>query len=551
MAIKRRCLEAGDKLLDGEYEILKVIQSSGMANVYLVIDTNLGKQWCLKEILKSEAGKNEVEYRMLIQESVILKKLNHTNIPRITTIKDSGDSKFIIMDYIQGRSVKDLILEKGRIDQSMAVSILLQVCKVLAYLHNRKNPIFYRDLKPDNIMVQDTEGTIKLVDFGTAVIISEGNETIVDNLGTAGFAAPEQRTGAKYDLRSDIYAFGRTMYYMLTGINPFVEKKGVSLTPIREVDSSLSKGLEVIIEKCTKVNPDERYQTIEEVTYALENYKSLDSDYIKKLQRKVKMTVGLFITSIIFFCMSFIASQVDNSKIDESYLKGLEIAKQSNNVSDYISAIEYKPLELEPYDSLITCIKQDGVFSKQEEKELLNLVNPNILDIKKEKGFADLAYSIGKLYWFFYEGGDSDIISYSWFKDAIDNGSSKNDAMVFYTLSSFKKNIAMSIKESSDSGMYKEYWVNLLEAKNVDSGEIVELQLYNSIADAIISYSYRLRTDGVEKEDILKEIYSMKSFISGYAPISDKSKELFNVLKKKVSVLEEKVNVAYSLGGNS
>jgi len=546
--VKRKSLSVGDFILNGKYEIVKVIHTSGMANVYLVSDKNLHKQWCLKEIVKSEAGKNMVEYRSLLQEANIMKSLNHSSIPRIVTIEEDGDSIFIIMDYVNGMSVKDWLIRKGAVKQSVVVNWMKQVCGVLIYLHNRKHPIFYRDMKPDNIMIQE-DGNIKVLDFGISVVITSKNATITEALGTKGYAAPEQKKkGSKYDLRSDIFALGRTMYYMLTGLNPSII--GDNLKPIREINSSLSMGLEVIIDKCTRENPDERYQSVEEVLYALKNYETLDSDYRDKIRRKVNISVGLFLTSIFLFITSFIPLGMNNSQIGRIYDKNLDIAIQTGRTSDYLEAIKYKPLIIGPYEGLIDSFKVDGVFTKEEESSLLDLISPNLSDLKKDKNYGKLAYSIGKLYWFYYEGNDGDIVSSKWFKEAIDKGYNKEDAKVYYDLSNFKKNISMSIAESSDSGMYIEYWNNLMEAKDIDSGEIVELQLYNSIADAISSYSYRLKTDGVSKEDIDKEIKDINSFLSGYSPISDKAKELFDSLSNKSKVLQEKVNVAFSIGGN-
>ena len=138
MAIKtkRKSLEVGSMVLNNKYEVLKVIHTSGMANVYLVSDKSLNKQWCLKEIIKSEAGKNMVEYRSLLQEANIMKSLNHSSIPRIVTIEEEGDSIFIVMDYVDGLSIKDWLLRKGSVTQSVAVNWMKQVCGVLIYLHN-------------------------------------------------------------------------------------------------------------------------------------------------------------------------------------------------------------------------------------------------------------------------------------------------------------------------------------------------------------------------------------------------------------------------------
>lgn len=544
---KRKALSVGATVLNGKYEILKVLHTSGMANVYLVSDKNLNKQWCLKEIVKSEAGRNMVEYRSLIQEANIMKSLNHSSIPRIVTIEDDGDSIFIIMDYVYGLSVKDWLLRKGTIKQSVVVNWMKQVCGVLIYLHNRKHPIFYRDMKPDNIMIQE-DGNIKVLDFGISVVITSKDDVIKEALGTKGYAAPEQKKrGVKYDLRGDIFALGRTMYYMLTGLNPSII--GDNLRPIREINSSLSMGLEVIIDKCTKENPDERYQSVEEVLYALKNYEKLDSSYRDKARRKVNTTIGCFMFSVFLSITSFIPLGLHNSQLGSLYEKNLDIARQTGRSSDYIEAIKYKPLELEPYSGLIDSFKIDGVFTKDEESQLLGLISPNLSDIKKDKAYGKLAFNIGKLYWFYYSGDDGDTVSTKWFKESIDKGYNVEEAKVYYDLGNFKKNISMSIAESSDSGMYKEYWDNLIEAKKSDSGEIVELQIYNSIANAISSYSYRLKSDGVPKKDIDDEISNINTFLSVYSPISDKAKQLFKNLSEISSTLQEKVDAAYSIGG--
>lgn len=547
--VKRSLLKVGDCVLNGKYEILKIIHTSGMANVYLVSDKNLNKQWCLKEIVKSEAGRNMVEYRSLLQEANIMKSLNHASIPRIVTIEEEGDSIFIIMDYVHGLSVKDWLVKKGSIKQSVVVNWMKQVCGVLIYLHNRKHPIFYRDMKPDNIMIQE-DGNIKVLDFGISVVITSQNDTIREALGTKGYAAPEQkRRGEKYDLRSDIYALGRTMYYMLTGLNPSII--GDNLKPIREINSSLSMGLEVIIDKCTKENPDDRYQTVEEVLYALKNYETLDGSYRSKARRKVTITLSCFATSLFLFITSFIPLGLNKAQIGSLYEKNLEVAKQTGRTSDYVNAIQYKPLVLEPYKGLIDSFKVDGVFSKDEEDKLLGLISPNLSDIKKKNEYGELAFNIGKLYWFYYEGDDGDVVSSKWFKESLDKGYSEKESKLFYDLSNFKKIISMSIEESSDAGMYKEYWNNLMEAKKIDSGEIVELQLYNAIANAISSYSYRLKTDGVPKASLDSEIKNINKFLSVCTPISDKAKSLVSELQSVIGTLQEKVDAAYSLGGDN
>ena len=142
---KRSHLNSGDLVLGGKYEILKCIHSKGMANVYLVQDTTLGKQWCLKEIRKSQAGRKNIEYISLLQEAKILRSLNNERIPRITMIEEDGDSLFVIMDFLDGVTLKDFVTEKGRIPEEMDVKLMVQIVQIVGYLHsesNNKKPIF-------------------------------------------------------------------------------------------------------------------------------------------------------------------------------------------------------------------------------------------------------------------------------------------------------------------------------------------------------------------------------------------------------------------------
>lgn len=544
---KRRSLSIGDTILNGKYEVLKVMHTSGMANVYLVQDSNLKKQWCLKEIIKSEAGRDNVEYYSLLRESNIMKRLNHSSIPRIVTMEEDGDTLFIVMDYVDGLSIKDWLTNKGIIKQSVAVNWVKQVCGILIYLHNRKEPIIYLDLKPENIMIQE-DGNIKVLDFGISHVTKEGYYIVTQPLGTKGYAPPEQRkVGNKVDARSDIYALGKTLYHMLTGIHPGIVKG--ELKPLKEVNSNLSMGLEVIINKCIQKDPKDRYQTVEEVLYDLKNFEKLDIEYKKGVKRKISITLGLFVTSLMLICFSFIPLGVHNIQQGSLYTDKVELAYQTGRTADYIEAIKLKPLEIEPYGGLIDSFKTDGVFSKEEEQEFLNLINTNLKELKSRRNYGELAYNIGKLYWFYYDGSDGDTVSNRWFLEAIESGYEVEEAQLYYDLGNFKKTVSMSIIESEDGGIYIEYWNNLMKAKKVDSGEIMELHIYNCIADAIDIYAYRLNVDGVPKSDIDSEISGIKRYINSFTPTSERSVELYNNLVSKSKGLQEKADIAYSKGG--
>ena len=548
--LKRSIFKSGDTVLNGKYEVLKVIHSSGMSNVYLVSDNNLNKQWCLKEIRKSEAGKNQLEYRSLLREANIMKSLNHSNIPRITTIEEDGDSIFIVMDYVDGMSIKSWLVRKGKINQKVAINWMKQITQVVMYLHNRKQPIFYRDMKPDNVMIQ-SDGNIKLLDFGISIVMKENENSIVikEALGTPGYAAPEQsKKGNKCDLRADIYSMGKTLYYMLTGINPSRIPKGTELKPVRMVDSSISIGLEKIIKKCTEPNPDDRYQTCEELLYALQNIVTLEEDYISSIKRKCVLVTSMFFTSIVLLISSIIPYNLYKNQQKEEYDRLLTVAQQSGREEDYVSVLEINSDDVTPYLGYIESMKVDGVFSKEEENTFLNYVNPNIETLKEHTDYGSLAYNIGKLYWFYYSGENEDegmITSVRWFKDALDSGYEIELSNVYYQLGSFKRGISAAVAESSDSGMYKDYWNNLIKVKEVDSGELVNLQLNATIANCINSYAYNLKRDGVPYKNIQKEIQDLNTFVSSYSPNIEKASVMFESLKSTLKQLPSRVETVY------
>lgn len=549
---KRSVLSCGDKILNGRYEILKVIHSSGMSNVYLVSDSNLNKQWCLKEIRKSEAGRDQVEYFSLLQEANIMKSLNHTSIPRITTIEQDGDSIFIIMDYVDGMSVKSWLMRKGKISQDVVVSWMKQITQVVMYLHNRKQPIFYRDMKPDNVMIQG-DGNIKLLDFGISVVIKESGQVIEKALGTDGYAAPEQRRrGNVCDLRSDIYAMGKTMYYMLTGINPSQIPKDTPLRSVREVDSSISIGLEQIVNKCIQENPDDRYQSCEELLYALQNYKTLDTKYRNSIRRKCTTVLILFLSSIFILITSLIPLNLYNNQQEKEYARLTTVAEQSGKAEDYEAVLDVNALTIKPYLGYIDAIKVDGVFTKEEEADLLGYINPNLEELKLQQDYGALAFSMGKLYWFYYQGNSQEegmITSVKWFEGAKVSGYEPELAEVYYQLGTFKRNISVSVTESADAGMYKDYWDNLIKAKEVDNGELVNLQLNLAISSCISTYAYNLKVDGVTYEELTTEIESLQKYINTYTPSLEKAQTSYDSLVQTVSGLSDKVNSVYGVGG--
>lgn len=177
--------------------------------VYLVMDTHLNKNWALKEVRKDGIKDYEVVKQGLIVETNMLKKLSHHSLPRIVDIIDQEGVFYVVMDFIEGQPLSEVLLEYGAQPQDIVVEWAKQLCDVLNYLHTRNPPIIYRDMKPANVMLKP-EGNITLIDFGIAREFKEQNLADTTCLGTRGYAAPEQFGGrGQTDARTDIFVWVR------------------------------------------------------------------------------------------------------------------------------------------------------------------------------------------------------------------------------------------------------------------------------------------------------------------------------------------------------
>ena len=286
-------------IIDERYEILKEIGRGGMSIVYLAMDNRLKKSLVVKDIRKRAESDNEMLVNSLVVEANMLKRLDHGALPRIYDVIDRQGEIYVVMDYIEGESLKEKLNRERTAAPNEVIDWAKQLSDVLGYLHTRKpNPIIYRDMKPDNIMLTP-EGKIKLIDFGIAREFKNENTTDTTNLGTKGYAAPEQLSGKQTDTRTDIYSLGLTLYYLVTGKT--LSDPPYELRPIRTWNPSLPEGLEHIIAKCTQAEPGNRYQSCEELAYDLQNINKLTQGYKRKLYKKLAV---FMIPAVLFLGFS-------------------------------------------------------------------------------------------------------------------------------------------------------------------------------------------------------------------------------------------------------
>ena len=259
-----------------KYRIVKLIGSGGMANVYLGIDMNTGLNVAIK-ILKPEYSSDEEFIRRFDSEAKAVASLDHSNIVKVFGVGHEGQFRYIVEEYVEGITVKDLINQNGHLDWRNAVPIVIQISLALDYAHQKG--IVHRDIKPQNILIS-RDKVSKITDFGIARAASSTTITMTGGvIGSVHYFSPEQARGSKVGPQSDIYSIGVTLFEMVTGRVPFDGESNVSIAVkhLQENPPSASsmmqgipQGLDAIINKCMQKSPERRYQTMRQLVDELD-----------------------------------------------------------------------------------------------------------------------------------------------------------------------------------------------------------------------------------------------------------------------------------------
>ena len=266
------------KMLDNRYEILEKIGTGGMAVVYKARCHRLNRLVAVK-ILKEELAGDEEFRRRFKAESQAVAMLSNPNIVNVYDVSKSGNIEYIVMELIDGITLKQYINRKGLLNWKETLHFATQIVKALSHAHSCG--IIHRDIKPHNIMILK-DGSVKVADFGIARIMSDQNTLTQEALGSVHYISPEQAKGAPVDARSDLYSLGVVMYEMLTSRLPFVGDSPVSVAiqhisaiPLmpREINADIPVGLEEITMHAMEPNIDQRYANAEEMLADLEKFR--------------------------------------------------------------------------------------------------------------------------------------------------------------------------------------------------------------------------------------------------------------------------------------
>ena len=276
------------KMLDNRYEILEVIGQGGMAVVFKAKCHRLNRLVAIK-VLKPDLADDADFRRRFHDESQAVAMLSHPNIVSVYDVSRGGDLEYIVMELIDGITLKQYMERRGQLNWREALHFITQIMRGLSHAHSRG--IIHRDIKPHNIMVL-RDGSVKVADFGIARVASGGHSTLTQEaLGSVHYISPEQARGSHIDARSDLYSAGVVLYEMITGRLPFEGDTPVSvaiqhinsipLSP-REIDPSIPEALEAITMKAMAPDPDNRYRSADEMLADLEEFRknpNINFDY--------------------------------------------------------------------------------------------------------------------------------------------------------------------------------------------------------------------------------------------------------------------------------
>ena len=524
-------LEIGS-VVNGTYKILNVIGQGGMSVVYLAMNERANKQWAIKEIRNDGIQNFEVVKQGLIVETDMLKKLDHPNLPRIIDVIDKKDTFLIVMDYIEGKPLNNMLKEYGAQSQEYVIEWARQLCHVLGYLHSRVPPIIYRDMKPSNVMLKP-DGNVMLIDFGTAREFKRGSVEDTTCLGTQGYAAPEQFGGhGQTDGRTDIYCLGATLYHLVTGHNPAAPP--YEMYPIRSWDPNLSTGLEEIILKCTQKNPADRYQNCNELLYALDHYNELD-DTFRSAQKKKMITFSTCVGLTLLFGLGCLFGTVrENIQKSRSYESYLEQAQSRTTLSEkseyYTKAISLNPGDSEGYLTMLEDYLSDEEFSPEEVTAVTeaysarNGSRTNISLLKKDQdGYAEFCFQLGIDYFFKFKGTAGKTAAQTWFHKAAASTSKTMDpqkrkrAELYSRIGSYYEALGKEDPsgENENTG-YSKYFKDLEELNQNEpihmGNTTTALTLYNEIASQISQNALNFMSlGGVTEEEMKTQISKIEA----------------------------------------
>ena len=391
------------KRLDGRYEIHELLGVGGMAYVYKAYD-NIEKRWVAIKILKEELAGNSDFLRRFRNESKAIAVLSHPNIVKVYDVSFGDRIQYIVMEYIDGITLKQYIEQQGEIKWREALYFTVQILRALQHAHEKG--IIHRDIKPQNIMLLE-DGTIKVTDFGIARFSQAETQTMTDKaIGSVHYIAPEQARGGYINDKADIYSVGVMLYEMLTGQLPFVADNAVSVaimqmqaepTPPSRINPSIPKGLEEITMHAMEKNPAQRFPSAADMLEDVERFRR-NPEIVFHYGEQVDRAYAGTSADIYGNVQQNAAPQKynDNYEYEEEYVRSKNGARASNIIKGIVAAV------------IVVALVVGGIFGWRYFQNLMastnttsdEIVLPNFVgkiyasDIEGNSEYANLTFEI-------------------------------------------------------------------------------------------------------------------------------------------------------------
>lgn len=377
-------LSKGQKIND-RYEIIKTIGEGGMANVYLANDTILDRKVAIK-VLRGDLSNDEKFIRRFKREALSVSNLSHPNIVEVYDVGEEDGNYYIVMEYIEGKTLKQLLQKRGALTLNEVIDIMTQLTDGLAHAHEAY--IIHRDIKPQNIMIEDN-GLVKITDFGIAMALNSTQLTQTNSvMGSVHYLPPEQANGKGSTVKSDIYSLGILMYELLTGSVPFKGDTAVEIAlkhmkekipSIRKQNPTIPQSVENIVLKATAKNPKNRYDNVRDMYKDLQT--ALQRDNEKRLVYEYPEN-DLEETKVIPQVTKEIKQVIDKptAKEEDSEDNSVLKEKDEKNKLPIILAVVL----------LGTLIVLAGVYLLITSKDVKEVKVPNVVGLTTEKAIKKI-----------------------------------------------------------------------------------------------------------------------------------------------------------------
>lgn len=548
-------------VVDGKYKILDKIGQGGMSLVYLAVNEKVNKKWAVKEIRK-DVGKNYGAVKQsMTAELDLLKCLSHPNLPSIVDVIEEDENFLIVMDYIEGKSLSEILKIYGAQPQEKVILWSKQLCDVLEYLHTQNPPIIYRDMKPANVMLKP-DGNVILIDFGAARTFKdeEANDTVW--LGTRGYAAPEQYGGSgQTDARTDIYGLGATMYHLVTGHHP--GKPPYEMYPIRIWNRALSSGLEKIIQKCTRKNPRERYRSCADLKQDLEHCQKIT--FLCKGKKNLFLSaVSASILASIAAAGAFMAERNQKNRAYEQYLMDAKsLMDKEEQFLAYEKAIRMLPRRGEAYLELMDrCFLDDYVLTTEEDEKLRSILgaasgnektNENYLR-SNTKAYEAFSYKAAMAYYYYFQNGTNNKSGALKWLEVVEEASTLKPSIVergrrLKKIAEYYSGIGVQRPEGDEGTTYLEYWNdmvqltdgNLVQADNVRTA----LVMYEEFISQMYRHCLQFQHAQVTKEEMEKQIVKIENRLNSDIPKDEAFKDEIQAIQKNIGRVRRLMDAVY------